>query len=45
MNGPREVEQALERLWKNTPVGSGKDLNTVVKYIEQLQGQLVKGEE
>lgn len=33
------VEEAIERLWRDVPVGNGRDLNILVTYIEKLEGR------
>lgn len=35
-----EVEEAVERLWRDIPVGSGRDFNLVLKELERLRQML-----
>ena len=35
-----ELDNAIKHLWKTVPVGSGKDFNTVIKYIEYMRARV-----
>lgn len=35
-----EYLEAVARLWDVVPLGYGKDLNTVLKYVEYMQERL-----
>lgn len=35
-----EAREALDRLWRDIPVGSGKDLNVLHTYMEELECRL-----
>lgn len=39
-----EARAAKNRLWKTIPVGSGKDFNTLLKYIEALEQYVNSGD-
>lgn len=40
MVNEKEAREAINRLWKTVPLGSGEDFNAVVKYIEFLERKI-----